>query len=66
MKLLGVPAITKEADQKPSEKMASVIHDVTSSWEANHSISAMVFDTTAVNTGEQNIEMCVCVYIYIF
>ena len=51
MKLLGVPNIPKGGKTETGKLIASATCNLLNEWHCSDNISAMVFDTTAANTG---------------
>ena len=53
VKLLGVPPLQHKTDERSGDKIAKATIDLLSSWNCEDNVKAMVFDTTASNTGAQ-------------
>lgn len=52
VKLLGVPGLPVKSSQPAGNLIADATVDLLKSWQCEGNVSAMVFDTTAANTGE--------------
>lgn len=52
VKMLGVPVVEHKKGEKIGPKIAKASVGLLDSWECGNSIKAMVFDTTAANTGK--------------
>ena len=51
MKLLGVPYLIHKSTDKSGPQVAAATKDQLDEWSCADSVTAMVFDTTASNTG---------------
>ena len=52
-KLLGVPALTKQPNQRIGEVISNATVSLIEKWKCQQNVKAMAFDTTASNTGHK-------------
>ena len=60
IKLLGVPALPYKSSQPAGNLISSATVGLLQSWNCEENVSAMVFDTTAANTGHLTAG-CICI-----
>ena len=60
VKLLGVPALPVKSSQSAGSLISSATVGLLRSWNCAENVSAMVFDTTAANTGHLTAG-CICI-----
>ena len=60
VKLLGVPALPVKSSQPAGDLISNATVDLLRSWNCTTNVAAMVFDTTASNTGHLTAG-CICI-----